>query len=85
MIEYIERLLRRIGVLPPFDKDDVLNALIDDKKRDTRIVMEKLEGSFARRHETNAYLRESIKIAKHRTNSFADFERLARGHREDRN
>lgn len=85
MIQRVERFLRRIGVLPPFDKDDVLNASIDDKQRDTRLVIEKLEGSMARRHETNAHLRESIKIAKRRTNSFADFERLARGHREDRN
>lgn len=83
MIQQLESLLRRWGILPPFERDDVLNAEIEDALRDNEKVVERLHHSFSRRFEINDRLRESIKIAKRRTNSFEQFERYIVGRRDD--
>lgn len=83
MIQQIEDLLRRWGILPPFDKDDVLNASIENKARDNEKVIERLHGSLSKRFEINEKLRETIKIAKRRTNSFEQFERYIAGRRNE--
>jgi hypothetical protein len=77
MIGFVERALQRIGLLPKFDKDDVLNATIEDKVREHESVVDRLHHTMNKRLETNALLRKSIAIAKQRTNSFEAFERLA--------
>lgn len=84
MIQQIENLLRKWGFLPPFDKDDVLNATIENKVRDNEKVIERLQTMRSRRLEINGRLRESIKIAKRRTNSFELFERYIAGTKDDR-
>lgn len=82
MIQQIEDLLRRWGILPPFDKDDVLNASIEDRARDNEKVIERLHHSLSKRFEVNDRLRQSIKIAKRRTNSFEQFERYIAGRKD---
>lgn len=84
MIQLIENLLRKWGLLPPFDKDDVLNATIENKARDNEKVIERLQTSLSRRSLINDRLRQSIKIAKRRTNSFEQFERYIVGTKDDR-
>lgn len=79
MIQYFENLLRRWGVLPPFDRNDVLNADIEDKSRDTEKVIGRIRSSLGKRHEANARLRHSLLIARRRTNSFEQFEALISG------
>jgi hypothetical protein len=83
VIERIERVLRRIGVLPKFEKDDVINATIDHAARDHENIVDKLHNAMTRRMETNEALRRSIQIAKQRTNSFEAFERMAKMRREN--
>lgn len=75
MIQLFERLLQRWGLIPHFSRDDVLNASIEDKARDTEIIVRRLEVANTKRLEANAKLRRSIQIAKRRTNSFEEFER----------
>lgn len=75
MIQHIENLLKKWGVLRRFDEDDVINASIEDKARDSEKLIERLHVAIYRRLATNQHLRESIRIAKHRTNSFEAFER----------
>lgn len=75
MIQQIERLLQRWGIIRPYSDDDMINASIEDKARDNEKIIERLQGALYRRLATNEHLRESIRIAKHRTNSFEAFER----------
>jgi hypothetical protein len=75
--------LKKFGVISSIDKDDMINASIEDNARSYSDVVEKLQASLFRRIRSNGHLRESIRLAKQRTNSFADFERLAIGRRED--
>lgn len=79
MIQHIERLLKKWGLISSFDANDVVNAEIEDKARDTQEVMGRIRSSLSRRFEANAALRHSIIIAKQRTNSFEQFERLMAG------
>jgi hypothetical protein len=76
IIQRIEALLQRWGFLPPFSKDDVLNAEVEDKARHNEKVVQRLRASLSKRHEANGRLRHSITIAKRRTNSFEQFERM---------
>lgn len=80
MIQLIERLLQRLGLIDPFDKDDVINATIDNAARDSDKAIEGIRATLEKRFATNHKLRESIQIAKRRTNSFEQFERqITRG------
>lgn len=79
MIQHLERLLQRWGILPQFDRDDVLNADIEDKARDTEDVIGRIRSSINKRHEVNARLRHSLLIARRRTNSFEAFEAFISG------
>lgn len=83
MIQQIENLFRRWGWLPPFDEDDVINAQIEDKVRDNEKVIERLQASLSKRFEINDRLRQSIQVAKKRTNSFEQFEQLIAGRTDD--
>jgi hypothetical protein len=82
MIQQIEKILRRWGLIAPFDADDVINATIEDKARDTDQAVSRLKASLSKQPDVNARLRHSILIAKHRTNSFEDFERFISGRTE---
>lgn len=79
MIQHFENLLRRWGIIAPFDRNDVLNADIEDKARDTQDVIGRIRSSINKRHEVNARLRHSLLIARHRTRSFEAFEAFISG------
>jgi hypothetical protein len=83
MIQLVEQLLRKWGLVRPYSDDDLINASIEDKARDNEKIIERLQGALYRRIATNATLRESIKIAKRRTNSFEAFERHMLGRHDD--
>jgi hypothetical protein len=82
MIQIVERLLKRLGLVRPFTDDEVINAEIEDKAREHETLIGRLDLAFMRRSVSNAHLRESLRIAKRRTNSFAEFEKHFVG-RED--
>lgn len=77
MTTLLTRVLRKLHVIPPtFDEDDMINASIEDKEREHRSLVQKLASTLTKREQLNDELRESIKIAREATSSFADFERL---------
>lgn len=71
----LERVLVKMGFREP-TRDDIINAQIEDKARDHANLVGLLHTALAKRSKSNGALRESIRIAKERTNSFADFERM---------
>lgn len=83
MKKFVERLLRKIGVVSPFTNDDVINAEIENSARDHQGIVVRLQTAVTRRLEANHALREALMIAQERTSSFADFEQLTI-RREDR-
>lgn len=64
-------------VMSSATRDDFINAQIEDKAREHSDIVGALHAAFFRRRLSNDALRESIRIAKERTNSFEDFERMA--------
>jgi hypothetical protein len=77
MTSLINRVLRKLHVINPlFDEDDMINASIEDKAKEHESVVRRLATTLSRREILNGELRESIKLAREATNSFADFERL---------
>lgn len=60
----------------PHDKDDKINESIEQHAIEHSSLVGKLHEALARRVETNGTLRKSLRIAQHKTNSFADFERM---------
>jgi hypothetical protein len=83
MIQLIERLLKRMGMMREYSDDEVINASIEDKLRDNEKIVVRLKESVGRRISSNQHLRETIKIAKRRTDSFEVFERQISGRRDD--
>lgn len=82
LTEIIRRAAAVLGFNEP-TRDDVINAQIEDKARDHASLVRALHEAFQKRSKSNGALRESIRIAKERTNSFSDFERLMAMHREE--
>lgn len=78
MIGWIERQLKRWGVIPAFDKDEMLNAQADDKLHDFESVAHEVRQETNKRRRSNAHLRFILNDAKARTNGFANLERLVR-------
>lgn len=70
-----EQVLQRLGILPAFTEDDILNAENDDDLRTHSLVVSKVTAAIERRVHSNQALRRAIDVAKIKTNSFADFER----------
>lgn len=79
MIGFFDRLLKRLGIVSPIEKDDIINASIEDKAREFDDTVVALRESLHRRREKFAHLRESIQLAKERTHAFEDFEKLTVG------
>ena len=81
----LNRILRKLHITPTrFDENDMINASIEDQSRDHANLLEKLQGTLSRRLAVSNELRESIRIARERTNSFADFEKLTIRRNKDR-
>lgn len=77
-MKLVERLMRWIsGQREAANRDERINAQIEDNARDHSNIVGALHAAFSRRHERNDRLREAIRIARQRTSSFADFERMA--------
>jgi len=57
-------------------RDDDINQSIEEKAEEHSHLVGLLHEALSRRTQSNGTLRNSIQIAKHRTNSFADFERM---------
>jgi hypothetical protein len=76
-MSFMERIMRRFHWIPKETRDDTINASIEEKALDHSNLVGELHEALKRRSQSNGVLRESIRIAKHRTNSFADFERMA--------
>jgi hypothetical protein len=83
MIERIEKLFRRWGLIQPFTEDDVINAEIENQARDHENMIDRLHEAIGKRLSTNRKLRDSIKIAQKRTTSFEQFERYLVRRRDD--
>jgi len=83
MIQRIENLFRRWRLIAPFDEDDVINAEIEDAARTQQKVIERLQSSLSNRTAINEKLGEAIRIAKRKTNSFEQFEKLIVGRKHD--
>jgi hypothetical protein len=75
IIERIERFLKRRGLISPFTEDDMINASTEDKLREHESLVQKAQGALHARLAANEQVRNSIRIATERTESFADFER----------
>ena len=72
--ELAERILKAIGLVRHYSDDDVLNASTEDAARAHSSAVESLHASIQKRVQGNEALRQSIMIAKDRTNSFGEFE-----------
>lgn len=76
MIEAIERVLKKMGLISPIEKDDLINASIEDSAREFDSALSKLRDTLKERKASVAHLRESIKNAQEKTHAFEDFEKL---------
>lgn len=79
-VSKILEMLSAIGVDVP--RDEHINAEIDNAAHDHSRVVIELSEAVVKRSRSNGMLRESIRIAKERTNSLADFELRKIRHRE---
>jgi hypothetical protein len=78
----LERIMRRFTWIPKTQRDETINESIEANADEHSRLVGALHLALKRRLETNGALRESIRIAKRRTTSFADFERMTI-HREE--
>lgn len=78
IISFFEKLLRKLGLVEAYDKDDVVNAEIEDKLRDYEKAVESYQSAARERRISNQVLRHAIEAAKERTSSFEDMEELVR-------
>jgi hypothetical protein len=58
-------------------RDEDINSSIEKKAEEHSKLVGLLHDALSRRSQSNGALKNSIQIAEHRTNSFADFERMA--------
>lgn len=63
------------GKASPRDED--INEVIEKKAEEHSRLVDRLHEALSRRAQSNGALRDSIQIARNRTNSFAEFERMA--------
>ena len=87
MIQFIEGVLKKLGIISPIEKDEIINAQIENKAREYDDAVIRLHESLERRATSMRHLRESLRVANSRTNSFVEFERLTKEagkHREER-
>jgi hypothetical protein len=81
-MKWIDRVLVQLGFLPKFSEDDRINASTEDAARTHETAVSKLHEAAQDRKQSNEALRQSIHVAKKRTNSFADFELQVRRDRK---
>lgn len=77
-------LLRKVGVLPQFTADDILDASVEDKFFDHQKAVAEISSATEERRSSNQRLRLAIRQARVRATPFAELENAIRGdqHRE---
>jgi ornithine carbamoyltransferase len=75
----LETVLKKIGVVPSFTQDDILNAENEESLREHAIVVHAVTDAIRRRVANNEVLRRAIEQAKERTADIGEFERKIRG------
>jgi hypothetical protein len=83
MIATVEKLLKKLGVISSIDDDEIINASIENSAKDFEGALDKLRESLKSGTGSIAHLRQSIAVAKERTSSFAEFERMTAGRRRE--
>jgi hypothetical protein len=78
IISYFEKLLQRLGIIDGFDKDDIVNAEIEDKLRGYEKAVEGYAQASRERRLSNQVLRHTLEIAKERSKSFSEMEELVK-------
>ena len=78
MTTIVERLLKKFGVQPRIERDEI-NESIENKAQELNAVIGKLRKHLSAKNNSVEHLRESIAIARERTHSFEDFERMTTG------
>jgi hypothetical protein len=79
---FVDRFLRKIGLRPQVERDEILNASMAEKAQELDDVIGRLRNQLANRSEGSvSHLREAIAIAKERTHAFEDFEKLTASRR----
>lgn len=76
LTNWLESVFKRMGLVRPFDDDDLINASMEDKLRDYEKQIDKVRYETRARVETNQKLRRTIADAQRRTKSFEALEHL---------
>jgi hypothetical protein len=88
-MSWLAKTLRRIGVLPPFTEDDILNAENENALRNVKTAKSAVDEQYSRQHLSADHLKNVLRDARSRVNSFAEFERkirdVTRAQRRDAN
>jgi hypothetical protein len=77
-MNWLTEALRRLGVLPSFTVDDMINAESEDALVDHRRVLEELTAATTVRRQATIKLRDTLREARLRSVTFADFEQNIR-------
>jgi predicted component of type VI protein secretion system len=82
LVQWVERLLKSIGLVRAYDDEDVMSASTEDAARTHNSLIESLHASIQKRVQGNEALRQSIMIAKERTSAFGALEHRIKGSRK---
>lgn len=77
-MSWIGDVLRRFGVLAPFNADDVLNAESENALRDVEKGREAVTEAYEKNTESSEKLRTTMRAVRHRAATFAQFEQNIR-------
>lgn len=64
MAGLLTNFLKRVGVLPEFSTEDIMDAMVEDNFYNHRKVVEKLQAEVDSRKESNVKLRTVLQVAK---------------------
>lgn len=78
-MNWLDSVLKRMGIVPDFTQDDILNAENEESLRVHSIAVHEVTDAIRRRVENNRILRQAIENAKERTGDIRDFEQKIRG------
>ena len=80
-MRWFVEMLRRLGILPRYSSNEVLNASIEDTARDHELLVSKVAEASQRREVANKHLRQSIDKALMQTTALGQFEQRIRKRR----
>jgi hypothetical protein len=70
-------ILEKIGISSHSSRDDEINRSMENSSQEFNDALGHMRDKLKKNNETTEHLRQSIALAKERTSSFADFERLS--------